>query len=220
MEADRKLSARRLAILYLLDAPDGDGNEPSAIDGTTKLQKLLFLVQDKHTSSLDPQVWDINFDYVPEKFGPADLELYQDLDFLGALGHITTGRFADVTEAELLTWAVREESGPSSFPEEQEEEELSFEYLMSGSMDEALQTRSTLEKTYAITQKGRQFLDRLELGLMAAQQSELTKLRGACRTVKAQYGRWPLKRLLEFVYRQYPKMITESTILDRVLRGR
>ena len=220
MQAERKISVRKLAILYLLDAPDGDRNEPSAIEGTTKLQKLLFLVQDEHTSSLDPNVWDINFDYVPEKFGPADLELYQDLDFLEALGYITTGRFADVTEDEFLSWAVHEESGPSSFPEEQEEEELSFEYLMSGSMDEALQTRSTLEKTYAMTPKGRQFLDRLELRLTAVLQSELTKLRGACRTVKAHYGRWPLKRLLEFVYRQYPEMITESTIKDRVLRGR
>ena len=218
MEANKTISARKLAVLYLLDAPDPDGAEPSAIEGTTRLQKLLFLVQDKHKSSLDPKVWDIKFDYVPEKFGPADLELYQDLDFLEALGHLTTGRASDLKEEELLRWAVLEDSGTPSFPEEREEEELSFEYLMSGSMDEALQQRSTAEKSYAIAMKGRDFLNRLESRGEVIQQSELSKLRDACRSVKREYGSWPLKRLLEFVYRSYPDMITESTIRDRVLR--
>ena len=219
MGASKPISARKLAVLYLLGAPDSEGTEPSLIEGTTRLQKLLFLVQDRHKGSLDPKVWDLNFAYVPEKFGPADLELYQDLDFLEALGHLTTGRAVHVGEGELLSWAVQEDTGTLSFPEEREEEELSFEYLMSGSMDEALQERSTVEKSYSITVKGREFLSRLESRAGGIQESGLSKLRDACRSIKLEYGSYPLKRLLEFVYRNYPDMITESTIRERVLRG-
>lgn len=220
MEARRKISARKVAILYLLDAPDSAGNEPSQIDGTTKLQKLLFLVQDKYKDRLDPNVWDVSFDYVPEKYGPADLDLYQDLEFLEALGYLTTGRMVDLTEEQeekLPIWATHEVLGDPAFPEESEEEELSFEYLMGGLMEDAIQERSTLERVYAIRPKGRSFLERLEAKSDGDQGPGLSILREACRLIKREYGSWELKELLEFVYRNYPEMITESTIRDRVL---
>lgn len=213
----KKISARKLAILHLLDAADATGREPSPVEGTTKLQKLMFLVQVQHKNTLDPNVWDIDFDYVPEKFGPADLDLYQDLDFLESLGHIRTGKHQALSHDQLIDWVLGEESGTPSFPEEREEEELSFEYLMGPAADEAVQEQSGIEKIYQITAKGRAFLDRLESTVDPKQKSEILRIRDACRAVKREYGSWPLKRLLELVYRNYPSMITESTIRDRVL---
>ena len=126
----------------------------------------------------------------------------------------------DVGEVEFLGWARQEESGALIFPEDREEEELSFEYLMGGSMEDAVQERSSIERTYAITPRGRQFLERLESRVEDDGRSELSKLREACEMIKRDYGSWPLKRLLEFVYQNYPEMITESTIRDRVLGQR
>ena len=73
MRPSNKLSARKLAILYLLDAPDETGNTPSPLSGTTKLQKLLFLLERGSGGQLDETVWDMDFEYVAEKYGPADL---------------------------------------------------------------------------------------------------------------------------------------------------
>lgn len=217
MSEQKKISARKLAIMFLLDAADATGREPSPVEGTTKLQKLLFLVQDQHKDSINPNIWDVDFNYVEEKFGPADLDLYQDLDFLETLGHIQTGRNRALSKDQLMDWILAEESGTPSFPEDIEEEELSFEYLMGPSVVDAMQEQSSVEKIYQITEKGRHFLERFESNVDPSRKSETSLMRDACRTVKREYGNWPLKRLLEFIYRNYPGMITESTIRDRIL---
>lgn len=218
MLTPRKIAARKVAVLYLLDAPNAAGNEPSPVEGTTKLQKLLFLVQDLHGEGLDRAVWDVDFAYVPEKFGPADLELYQDLDFLEVAGNISSGHLSQsAKELTISEWASTERTGPLAFPEEKAEEELSFEYLMSPNESEFIEEQSSVEKVYSITDRGRHILERLESVTDPAQKRELGKLREACRTIKMEYGSWPLKRLLEFVYRNYESMLSESTIRDRVL---
>ena len=217
MKLSKKLSARKLAILYLLDAPDEEGKTPSSLSGTTKLQKLLFLLQRGSTGLLDENFWEMDFEYVAEKYGPADLNLYRDLDFLAATGHINMAGSLTRSDEPSLEVLFDDQPGDPALPEELEEEELSFQYLMAPSADEIIQQESGVEKVYEITRKGLHLLEELEKGSEEEQKVELEKLREACRGIKAKFGAWPLKRLLEHVYRGYPDMITESTIKDRVL---
>ena len=217
MRPTKKLSARKLAILYLLDAPDEAGKTPSPLSGTTKLQKLLFLLQRGSTGQLDENFWEMDFEYVAEKYGPADLNLYGDLDFLAAAGHINMGGSLAPSDEPSVEVLFDDQPGDPALPEELEEEELSFQYLMAPSAEEIIQQDSAIEKLYEITPKGLYLLEQLEKGSEENRRVELEKLREACRGIKAQFGAWPLKRLLEYVYRGYPDMITESTIKDRVL---
>jgi hypothetical protein len=218
MNANRKVSARKVAVLYLLDGPSAAGSPAASIEGTTKLQKLLFLLQERYGESLDRNIWNVDFSYEPEKFGPADLGLYQDLEFLVAAGHIRAGHIPAPSNEPSLEMLQEETQGQPAIPEEQAEQELSFEYLMGTSAEDVLQQEAAVQKVYSITDQGRHLLHRLEANQFQA--SELTKLREACAVIKRQYAGWPLKKLLEYVYRNYESMTTASTIRDRVLRQR
>lgn len=218
MNANKKISARKVAVLYLLDAPSGAGAPAASIEGTTKLQKLLFLLQERYGKSLDRNTWNVDFSYEPERFGPADLGLYQDLEFLVAAGHIRAGRTSAPSDEPSLEMLLGSTEGQPAIPEEQAEQELSFEYLMGTSAEDVLQQEASVQKVYSITDQGRHLLQRLEANQLQA--AELAKLRVACAEIKRQYAGWPLKKLLEYVYRNYESMTTASTIRDRVLRQR
>ena len=218
MSVAKKLSVRKLVILYLLDAPDQPGSESQPIRGTTRLQKLIFLLNERLSNQLDDAIWDLDIAYVPEKYGPADLDLYKDLDFLVAAGHIDMGHSVQTQEEPTFENLLIEHDAVLALPEEIEEEELSFEYLMAPSSSETVQTEAPVEKLYRITPKGQHLISRLEKDLVENQRAQLLQVREACQTIRHEFGSWPLKRLLEHVYKNFPDMITESTIRNRVLR--
>lgn len=217
MRPGKKLSARKLAVLYLLDAPDESGKTPSPLGGTTKLQKLLFLLERQSVGQLDKEFWELDFAYEPQKYGPADISLYRDLEFLTVAGHINMGGDMLTSDVPSVAALLEVQQGEVALVEAIEEEELSFQYLMAPSSEEVTQEQSAIETTYEITPKGVHLLERLEKSAEVDGGIELAKLRSACRSIRAQFGSWPLKRLLEYVYRNHPDMITESTIKDRVL---
>ncbi|QIO25564.1 type II toxin-antitoxin system antitoxin SocA domain-containing protein [Haloarcula sp. JP-L23] len=66
---------RTLLTLALLDAQNESG-----IEGRTRLQKLLFLIQQR----LDQreESFDKGYDFVAYDYGPFSKEIYQDIDYL------------------------------------------------------------------------------------------------------------------------------------------
>jgi uncharacterized phage-associated protein len=118
-------------LMMLLAAPGVRGKEGEPVQGTTRLQKLLFLIE--HEAKLKPTKGN-DFDFTAWKFGPVSKELYDDLEKLENL--------------QLL------ESEPVSEPSKTELDEygLSFDDLMG---EEESQSRDSFEeKRYRLSEKG------------------------------------------------------------------
>ena len=231
----RRISARMLTILLLLDSPDAHGNRTEPVVGTTRLQKLAFLVQERVEKDLRRAgYFKFDFAYEPGKFGPADLDLYQDLEYLKAMGLISGdsaspdhGVRAEQPDYQALmpnnsnvanANHDRITSGASA-DLDQEETELSFDYLMGTDSEELLHFRVAQgqETVYSITPRGRALIENIRQQTPANDRSRFAKLVEACGSVKIQFGSWPLQRLLRYVYRDHPSMISKSVIRDRVL---
>jgi hypothetical protein len=200
------VSVRKLAIMALLEAPGASGEAAAPIAGVTRLQKLLFLV-DRQLTGISP-TRDLKFDlhFEPYRYGPADLGLYQDLEFLLALGHIAKGAAADAGN----------DSRPG--PEESSERALSFGYLMGDEEDAELLAEAEEElEQFRITESGRQLLSSILSNVEGRARSVADRVVDAATDVKGRFAHWPLQRLLRHVYSEYPDMTTSSVIRERVL---
>ncbi len=129
MQAARDLT--RAQMLMMLLAAPVRGKEGEPVQGTTRLQKLLFLME--HEAKLKPTKGS-DFDFTAWKFGPVSKELYDDLEKLENLG--------------LL------ESEPVSEPSKTELDEygLSFDDLMGE--EESRSRDSFEEKKYRLSERG------------------------------------------------------------------
>lgn len=217
--AKKRVSLRKLSILALL----GEPGEP--IIGRTRLQKLLFLIQDRLAKDgiLEDSEFLFDYAYEPEKFGPADIGLYQDLDFLQAMQLISIDGSMGLTQSGVPTLDSARviAKGAASLPEEDEEDELSFEYLMGQKPEEyyvAESEDSDTETSYELTTNGLQTLKRIRDGLAnPTQVDRFDRVIKTCAAVRSEYGQMHLKSLLRFVYKTYPKMTTRSVIKGQVL---
>jgi hypothetical protein len=233
--ASALISARKLALLLLLKAPDSTGRPGRPLAGITRLQKLLFLVWTKLGRVSPARGIKVDFDYTPQRFGPADIGLYADLEFLVALGHIRrsstpTDRFELDFQSEGATQlnlddvlaseseATQQESRDELSLEEATETEISFEYLMGDEEVAAdLAAGERTEDWFSITKSGLKLLEQIELHLESGSHGIFGRLQGAAYEARRTYGDWPLPRLLRFVYSNYPNMISESEIKNKVL---
>src|SRR5438093_786170 len=139
MQATQDLTRGQM-LMMLLAAPGVRGKAGEPIQGTTRLQKLLFLME--HEAKLKPTKGD-DFNFSAWKFGPVSKELYDDLEKLENLG--------------LL------ESEPVSEPSKTELDEygLSFDDLMG---EEESQSRDSFEeKRYRLSEKGLKWIREREL---------------------------------------------------------
>lgn len=179
------LTRTDLLLQLLADTPVGKPN--GAVQGITRLQKLLFLVEREAEVKV---VEGPDFNFTPYKFGPVSKDLYDDLEKLENLGLIEAQSIAEPSVVE------RDEYG------------LSFEGLMGEEEQEAKDTFE--ERRYAITEKGLNWLR----ARATAMGSEALK---GIRRVKGKYGALSLSDLLYYVYTRYPEMTSESEIRERVL---
>ena len=67
-----------------------------------------------------------------------------------------------------------------------------------------------------ITEKGLGLLNSLRSSLEGRQKEQFVTLENACATVRQEYGHWPLRRLLKYIYDNYPSLTTKSTIRERI----
>ena len=183
------MNLSRTDILMMLLGSGGTGN-PSreAIQGTTRLQKLLFLIEKeagiKATDGKD-------FEFSAYKFGPVSKELYDDLEKLENLGLLEAKGVAEPSESELGEY------------------DLSFDDLMG---EEEKESKEAIEeRRFKLTSKGMEWLNKRIIPRVDPDVSE------KIRKVKSKYGSCALSDLLYHVYTKYPAWTSASEIKDRVL---
>ena len=179
-----------------------DGSVGGGIGGITRLQKLLFLLEQEEQVVPSGD----RFNFRPYKAGPFSPKLYDDLEFLENLGFIESEVTATATE-----------------PEAEEVDKLSFEDLIEGedggrggNADEASMKAADAfeERRYKLTGRGREQVEKL------LARSDLDPLMKKIRRVKSRFGSYALSDLLYYVYKKYEGMTVESEIKAKVLRGR
>jgi uncharacterized protein YwgA len=178
----------RAEILMLLLGAAGAHGEREPIQGTTRLQKLLFLIENE--AGIRASVGK-DFDFTAYKFGPVSKELYDDLEKLENLGLLEAKAVAEPSESELGEY------------------DLSFEGLMG---DEEQKSKESLEeRRFRLTAKGMDWLNKNVKPKLHSDVSE------KIRKIKGKYGSFALSDLLYYVYTKYPDMTSASEIKDRVL---
>jgi hypothetical protein len=216
---------RKFAVLSLLAQPDAAGREAAPIVGMTRLQKLLFLIFEavpRVSPDRDIEV-DVNFE--PQRFGPADVALYADLEFLELTGHIQRSLSPDTFGTPPGEYALDSpvHSGAAAqAPEDAADQELTFDYLMADDDAPAAYAaaEASREAVFKITPRGRQLLDLLLADATPRAKPVVTAVYTEAARVKAKYGDWALQQLLRYIYANYPDMITKSEIRDYVLGSR
>jgi uncharacterized protein YwgA len=188
------ISRRNLLLLLV-----GLDSDPAGLGGITRLQKLLFLLEEEE--GLKPT--EGGYEFEAYKAGPYSPELYDDLEFLENLG--------------LLKGEVTSEASEP----EAEEVDLSFDHLMGqeseksaegADVDGPASADSYEERRFRLTDDGRKRIEQLLLS------GDVAPVANKIRRIKSKYGKYSLNDLLYHVYTKYPEMTTESEIRDKVLR--
>lgn len=182
------------------------------IVGTTRLQKLLFLIEKEF--NINPE--NGGFKFEAYKYGPASKGLYDDLDFLTLIGYIEKSddkeKLADLDINNIENYTSK------MFLSEKEDlisnstKGGDNEYFLIDDKDEICPPEEPEEKdsvVYRITEDGIKFLkdNNLTTTIEAKSISELAK----------RYGNYSITSLLQYVYRNYPNYTEESEIKDRIL---
>ena len=180
------ISERNILLLML-----GIGNETdiaNGINGITRLQKFLFLLENEDNI----KKIDCGYQFEAYKAGPYSPTLYDDLEFLENIGLI---------KSETSGLATEEEAADMDF---------TFEELMDG---ENIKTPDVYdEKRFRITEDGAVKVKTL------LEKEEFDPVVDGIRKIKSKFGHYSLDDLLYYVYTKYPDMTTESEIKEQVLR--
>jgi uncharacterized protein YwgA len=172
----------------MLGVAKNQGETDNGINGITRLQKLLFLLEKE--GRIEKIVGGYKFEAY--KAGPYSPALYDDLEFLENLGFI---------KSETSGVATEEEAADIDF---------TFEELMD---DREIKTPDIYdEKRFVLTEEG---ISKVKSLLNS---SEIKPVVDGIRKIKSTYGNYSLDDLLYYVYTKYPEMTTESEIKDHVLR--
>ena len=188
-----EITSRQLLLLVI--GIGEDSTPPRGVSGITRLQKLLFLLDQEQ--EVRPEG---GFDFEPYKAGPYSPKLYDDLELLENLGLIKSEATAESTITE--TTDIRR---------------VSFEDLMGGFDEMNIsppKADSFEERRFTLTDKGRLRVEAL------LENPEYSSKVDGIRHVKSKYSRYSLRDLLRYVYRKYPDMTTESEIINEVLGSR
>ncbi len=184
---------RRELVLLLLGC-DEEGKTTQGVRGITRLQKLLFLLEEEgHVRPTGE-----GFEFTPYDAGPYSSRLYDDLELLENLDLVESKPIGEAAEAEAADIDV-----------------LDFDHLMGTSDEDGPAAADAYEEhQFLITDKGRAKIE----DLLASGQYE--PVVDGIRRVKSRFGKHSLNDLLYYVYTRYPEMTTESKIRDKVLRRR
>ena len=184
------------------------------IVGTTRLQKLLFLVE----KELGIKAENDGFKFEAYKYGPASKGLYDDLDFLNLIGYIQKSddkeQLVNLNIDELDNYTANmflsENSSTSDkiiIPKEDSEE--GFIIIPKKDCEEGIPFDESDSVVYRITENGIKYLkdNNLSESNESKSFSELTK----------KYNNYSITSLLQYVYRNYPDYTGESEIKDNIL---
>jgi len=185
--------SKRNILLLMLGIGKDQTDIDNGINGITRLQKFLFLLENEdYIEKVDE-----GYQFEAYKAGPYSPTLYDDLEFLENLGLI---------KAETSGVATEEEEADMDFTFEElmDDEELT---------DDEIKTPDVYdEKRFRITEDGAVKVKAI-LG-----KEEFAPVVDGIRKIKSKFGHYSLDDLLYYVYTKYPDMTTESEIKDHVLR--
>lgn len=197
-------SISRRWIVMLLIGLSGDGELVGSLGGMTRLQKLLFLLEQEEKLRPTGE----GFEFEAYKAGPYSNKLYDDLEMLENLGLLESDIQGESTESEA-----------------QALDELGFEHLMGDdsvgleepSASSAATADTHEERRFALTSTG---INKIKELLTNSRYKPVIE---GVRRVKSKYAHHSLQDLLHYVYTKYESggWTAESEIRDKVLkRGR
>ena len=172
-------------------------NPSKPIVGTTRLQKLIFLIEKESNVHID----DENFDFKANQFGPASDKLYDDLNFLENLGYLE--RSGETSSVKQLDIDKIEEYGADTM--------LSYVNKIVDENDESgreVENDEDDTKIYRITEKGLSYLNSKKIN-----EKDEGK---AIQEISKKYGKLSLLNLLKYVYSNYESYTINSIIKDRI----
>jgi uncharacterized protein YwgA len=196
MATKSHITRRNLVLLFL--GTSGDPSDTSgSINGITRFQKLLFLLE--REGQLVPE--GDGFQFEAWKAGPYSAGLYDDLELLDNLGFIQSEVSGKITDAEAA-----------------EVDLLDFEDLMGDEEEDSdgitPSPDAYEERRFTLTEKGREKV----VDLLSRE--GIDELVDRIRRIKSKYSHYSLSDLLYHVYTKYPDMTTESEIKEKVLGRR
>lgn len=187
---------RRDLILFLIGL-DPHGELGDEVNGMTRLQKLLFLLEKEAGLRATGE----GFEFEAWKAGPYSSRLYDDLEFLENLDLVSSESTAEATDAEASEMELEEAAA----------EDVTFEELMGDSPGKQPDPDTYEERRFRLTPKGLQRVERM------IQKGEYKPVADGIRKIKSKYASHSLNDLLYHVYTKYPEMTVESEIKEKVL---
>lgn len=174
---------RSQIILALLYAP---GFPTAAIEGITRLQKLIFLIS-KETGLLKGKEDQPAFR--PYKMGPFSEQIYDEVDFLKSLGLMEEGK---TTEADVTIKV---------------EGDLFFDDQMLDKYQKGESSSDEKTVVYSLSDKGQKIAKQIFDSLSDEDKAYIKNL-------KLKFGSLSLRQLLRHVYKKYPEYTTQSEIKE------
>lgn len=187
-------------------------NEKSPVVGTTRMQKLAFLIEKESGIKLDE-----DFAFEPYKFGPFSAKLRNDVEFLVNLGYLEK-KGDDGEPRQSISLDNLENCDADDFLSDTDKDSEG-DASLSGSTSEGLANKKQLEAAvaerqseedtviYRLTPKGVEYLKNNKDSFSVAE-ADIKKIR-------EKYGKKSLTELLRHVYLKYPEYATESEIKDK-----
>jgi len=183
------------------------------IIGTTRIQKLVFLVEKETNVKIED-----DFEFKSYLFGPASNKVYDDLNFLENLGYIekpgnsTSVQNLQIDEIENYSSDLFL-SKKNNFEQLIEDESYDNIAYQEAEVELDKTIKIPIDKddqiSYRITEKG---LDHLRNKKML--ESEEGK---EIQQIAKKYSSRPLINILKYVYSKYPEFTTQSVIKDKIL---
>ena len=185
--------SKRNILLLMLGTGKDETDIANGINGITRLQKFLFLLENENYI----EKIDDGYQFKPYKARPYSPTLYDDLEFLENLGLIKAEPSGVATEEE-------EADMDFTFEELMDDEELTDDEIKTPDLYD--------EKRFNLTPKGLAKVKSL------LESKEYNPIVDRIKKIKSKFGHYSLNDLLYYVYTKYPDMTTESEIKDQVLR--
>jgi len=177
-------------VLALLYGGDTSTSLNAPIGGMTRLEKYVFLVS-KETDALSQLAKPSDrYEFTPYKMGPFSPEVYDETDFLKALGLISYSPYSDSTGSA----------------------EVELDALVGDQVLDKYQradSRSVVaeDSTLRLTDQGLQIARQVYASLTGEEQKFIADL-------KTRFNQASLKEFLRYVYRKYPEYAIKSEIKE------
>lgn len=175
-------------ILALLHTPDILEKENAPIEGITRLEKMIFLIN-KETKILSNLPKGDSFEFKPYKMGPFSSQIYDEVDFLEALQLIDSQKTSSDVSLGLI------------------EEKLFFDDQILDKYQKNEPVDIEESKIYKLTSRGREVAKKIFDSLPKEDRDFLINL-------KKKFNHMNLKQFLRYVYKKYPEFTTESEIKE------